>query len=372
MRQTITSQQLDSSMPTQHLRRCLHNSGLLSVRAWFYVCLSLLALVATASHAQALNNGANTTAANSAAAGADTDAAARPTASAARGIGRLVISSGATTADNAAGVTRVLKQGDQVYEGDALQTDAAARMQVTFNDGGRLALRPATKLYIEAYHRGDSSRSEQIAFRLERGGFRTATGRIGRSNRTAYRFSTPQAVIGIRGTDWGAVLFDGEDEDEGEQQLNIGVITGGITVSNAGGSVDLGDDAEFSFAVVDSFSSPPAAQSEPPASLGAALETPLLESTGADENAESSDGSDAASQPAADEAANESADAQAGADAKTTEDAEADSAASSSTGSNVATNAGSDVQDDALPLFEVGATDVGEADVVFEYSNRCF
>ena len=353
------------------------------LRGWLLSwCASVLLLVASPASGAALGSNASTLSVEAA---DEAPAAAVPTGTGSagtgpakttivpRGIGRVVIASGATMADNAAGVARALTKGDWIYEGDALQTDPAARMQITFNDGGRLALRPATKLHVEAYHAADSSRPDQIAFRLERGGFRTSTGRIGRSNRTAYRFATPQAVIGIRGTDWGAVLVDdGDDSDDadGDEQLTIGVIDGGITVTNAGGSVELGDGAAFSYAVVESFDSPPMPQAEPPAGLGATLATPLVESTGADEAGATDDSAEAGEPPTEDDAAADegATDAEATADAEPTDNTDADAAPDTT----AAAGASGETADDTVPLLELGGPDAGDTDVVFEYSNRCF
>ncbi len=218
--------------------------------------------------------------------------AATPVGANGASIGSVVIASGRVEADGAAG-SRVLQKGDPVFEGDVLRTDPGGRTQITFKDGARLAVRPSTRLAIEAYHDTDGARVEQIAFRLERGGFRTVTGRIGRRNRGSYRFATPQAVIGIRGTDWGAQLV--EDEDSGSR-LQVGVVDGDITVSNDGGSIDLGDDADFKFATVDNFSAPPLPIAEPPAGLSDVLALPLgVPEAGAD-GAAAADGAQASAE----------------------------------------------------------------------------
>ncbi len=184
-------------------------------------------------------------------------------------------------------------------------------------------------------------------------------------------------MIGIRGTDWGAVLVDadGDDGDDadsvGDEQLNIGVIDGGITVTNAGGSVELGDDASFSFAVVESFDSPPMPQAEPPAGLGTTRSTPLLESTDVDAAAESGDGAAATEQSpedaaADDTAADDTADVDDAAEGKPSDDADASSDATAAAGTS------GDAAADTAPLLELGDPEAGDTDVVFEYSNRCF
>lgn len=283
-----------------------------------------------------------------------------PAGTRASSIGRVVIASGLVEADGAGGATRVLQKGDPVFEGDVLRTDPGGRTQITFNDGARLAVRPATKLAIEAYHDADPTRTQQIAFRLERGGFRTATGRIGRANRSAYRFSTPQAVIGIRGTDWGAQLVEDQEGDE-TPTLQIGVVEGGVNVTNDAGSLDLGEDADFNFATVEDFSTPPMGSNEPPPGLSGVLEVQYdlseIESDAAEAPAE---GGDAAAEEES--------------DGKDGEKAESDSAVAS--GEEGEEETGGDCCSDQGEAVEIGgdaggaATDDG--DVMFEYGDRCF
>ena len=187
-------------------------------------------------------------------------------------VARTVIAQGTLQARGADGATRVLQRHDAVYEGDVLQTSSGGRAQFTFNDGGRLALRPATELAVEAYHDVLGARTERVSLKLVRGGFRTVTGNIGRANPKAYRVSTPYAVIGIRGTDWGATLTPGED---GQLILLVGVNAGGVTISNDGGSLDIGANAAFNFAQVANLNLPPQGLTAPPPQLTAPLSSDL-------------------------------------------------------------------------------------------------
>ena len=301
-------------------------------------------------------------------------AAAAPTervGGAGTSIGRVVISSGLVEAEGANG-TRVLRKGDPVFEGDVLRTDPGGRTQITFKDGARLAVRPATRLAIEQYHDADPGRSEQVAFRLERGGFRTATGRLGRVNRSAYRFSTPQAVIGIRGTEWGAQMV--EDEDGSDPDLEIGVLDGGITVTNDGGSIDLGEGADFAFATVDDFGSPPAGATEPPPGLTDVLQVPLEAGDGEGDDAGSTEG---ASSGTTEETEESSEDAGEEATEEGTEEGAAEGAqAGSEEGDTIdgdTASAGEDTAGGDVIEIGTGSTAAGDdGDVVFEYGDRCF
>jgi hypothetical protein len=302
-------------------------------------------------------------------------------------IGRVVIASGLVEAEGTNG-KRVLRKGDPVFAGDVLHTDPGGRTQITFRDGARLAVRPATRLAIEAYHDADPGRSEQVAFRLERGGFRTATGRLGRVNRSSYRFSTPQAVIGVRGTEWGAQMV--EDEDGSDPDLEIGVIDGGITVTNDGGSIDLGEGADFAFATVDDFGSAPAGMNDPPAGLTDVLQVPL--EVGDDEgdagNGEgdgATSGTTDGSEEGQDEAGDDGAEAgnEAGDDgAEAGNEGGDDGAEAGNEGGDAADGevidgdtASADQGTGSGDVIEIGggSTATGDdGDVVFEYGDRCF
>lgn len=101
-----------------------------------------------------------------------------------------------------AGVTRVLKKGDRVSEGDFISTAMSSSAQIKMLDGGFVAIRPNTQMKFEQFvFNGKQDGSERSFFSLLKGGFRAVTGLIGSRNKRNYRIKTPSATIGIRGTD---------------------------------------------------------------------------------------------------------------------------------------------------------------------------
>jgi hypothetical protein len=250
-------------------------------------------------------------------------------------VGTVLIAVGIVEATDASGATRRLARRDSVFEGDTLRTADNSRAQIAFFDDARLALRPGTELAIDEYRDGTDGRAESAAMRLTRGGFRTVTGRVGGVNRAAYRMSTPYAVIGIRGTDYGAAL---EEVDVGDTQLVlvVGVEDGGVTVSNPGGDIDLGDGADFDFAQVTGPNDPPQGLDEPPTDLG--LEGDL-EAPG--------DGDDA------------------DADGDTDGDSDGDMDGNAEAGDEEAPQ----VDEEGNLVSQIGGEDEGET--LFEYGQRC-
>lgn len=112
---------------------------------------------------------------------------------------------------------------------------------------------PAATAAVPASAPG-ASNGQTAAFRLLKGGFRTVTGLIGKSDRAQYRVSTQTATIGIRGTDYQVILCDAacaldpviQGQIPGAGAANggtvVGVIKGGVFVATAGGGeTDVGE-----------------------------------------------------------------------------------------------------------------------------------
>ncbi|MCC5884928.1 MAG: FecR domain-containing protein [Gammaproteobacteria bacterium] len=203
--------------------------------------------------------------------------------------GRVLIAVGEVQAVQTDGSRRDLSRGDPVFEGDTLITGASGRMQVRLTDGSRLALRPGSELRIDEhrYQPAAPPQRQSTSLSLQRGGFRTVTGQVAASNRAGYRVATPFAVIGVRGTEWFAVITDlGQGEN-----LILGVEQGSIFAENDAGSLNLGEDADFNFAVVTSFVTLPEGLQAPPEGTG---DLPPLELTPddaiADEDSEPPEG----------------------------------------------------------------------------------
>ncbi|MCC5888347.1 MAG: FecR domain-containing protein [Gammaproteobacteria bacterium] len=156
--------------------------------------------------------------------------------------GRVTVTLGHLEAVAADGSVRRLSRGDPVFQGDTLRSGPQGRAQIRFTDRGILSLRPDTALAISdyAYESNDPAAGRQ-QLNLDRGGFRTQTGRVAQASRQAYRVQTPVAVIGIRGT-----VFDAHQEVGGG--LLVGSSQGGVEVqSNTGivGRIGAGENFNF-------------------------------------------------------------------------------------------------------------------------------
>ncbi|GLQ05898.1 FecR family protein [Sneathiella chinensis] len=114
-----------------------------------------------------------------------------------------------------------LRQGDQVFRGDRIETGTAARLEIGFIDETRLYLGERTRVDLDDFDIAPASRSGKLFFDILNGAFRLVTGRIGKADRADVVVRTPFAHIGVRGTDffagpalgqYGVLLLKGEIE----------------------------------------------------------------------------------------------------------------------------------------------------------------
>ncbi|MBK8065963.1 MAG: FecR domain-containing protein [Betaproteobacteria bacterium] len=106
------------------------------------------------------------------------------------------------------GSSRPAQKGVELNEGDTVVTGRGASAQLRMSDQGLIALRQDSQLLIDTYrYNGSEDGTERSVLGLLRGGFRTLTGVIGRTTKTNYLIRTPNATIGIRGTDHETVFI---------------------------------------------------------------------------------------------------------------------------------------------------------------------
>jgi len=157
-------------------------------------------------------------------------AAAYPVLGYSANAARMDFVSGNVVAVSPGGNSRNLNKGDEVSAGDTIST-RDGRAQVRFSDGAMVSLQPQTDFRVDAYqYSGKADGSEQGFFSLLKGGMRTITGWIGRTNKENYRVTTNVATIGIRGTEYSITYGNGITVTTGEGQ---------VQVCNAGGCLLL-------------------------------------------------------------------------------------------------------------------------------------
>jgi len=116
-----------------------------------------------------------------------------------------------------------------VQEGDQLSTGADGYVYMKTVDNGFLILRPNSKARITVYHVDRKNPANtHVKLELLSGVARSISGQAVKQARQNFRFNTPVAAIGVRGTDF-IVYTDA-------QSSRIAVVSGGVIVSGFGGA----------------------------------------------------------------------------------------------------------------------------------------
>lgn len=138
------------------------------------------------------------------------------------------------------GLERTAQRGVQLYEGDTVATGANSNVQIRMSDEAMIWLRPDTRLRIDEYavanQKGDKERG---LLSLINGSFRTLTGSIGVANKANYEIVTPNATIGIRGTDHEVAFIGPGGAQRGEPGTYNRVYSGSTFLQSAAGRTDI-------------------------------------------------------------------------------------------------------------------------------------
>lgn len=103
----------------------------------------------------------------------------------------------------AGGVPRVATNSMPLDDNTIVTTGDRSRAVLKFEDGQLIVLRSNTSFQINKYqYNAERVENSNILFSLLKGGLRAVTGLIGERNKQAFKLSTPNATIGIRGTDF--------------------------------------------------------------------------------------------------------------------------------------------------------------------------
>jgi FecR protein len=131
------------------------------------------------------------------------------------------------------GAPRGVAKGDRVSEGETILTGADGEVLLTTDDSGVLAIRPRSRLTIEAF-KVNGNASDSVVLNLLRGSLRSVTGWISKTAPKNYRVTTNTATIGIRGTDHEVAIVE-----EGDNTGTWNKVTEGSTVlSSSAGSIE--------------------------------------------------------------------------------------------------------------------------------------
>lgn len=118
-----------------------------------------------------------------------------------------------------------LLQDAIVHAGDQLITHKGGYIHLRMQDGSLLVVRPESTLDIEVFQFNPAEPAlGRIRYKLLNGTSRSVTGAIGQANKEAFRFNTPVAAIGVRGTDFIASTTD--------EQTRVSVSQGAVVIAS--------------------------------------------------------------------------------------------------------------------------------------------
>jgi hypothetical protein len=166
--------------------------------------------------------------------------AAFPFTALAANAGRVDFAVGDVRALAADGRSRPLTKGATFDSGDTIET-GDGRAQLRFTDGAQVSLQPGSQFRIDDYRfAGKADGSEKGVFSLLKGGLRTITGWVGRTNRDNYKVTTAVATIGIRGTEYSLNYGNSITVTTGEGIIEI-CNAAGCLIHNSGETAYVAD-----------------------------------------------------------------------------------------------------------------------------------
>lgn len=132
------------------------------------------------------------------------------------------------------GQTTPLNKGQELKVGDRLLTGPDGHVHARMVDNGFISVRPSARLHIQAYtYAPQNPGTNRVGLLLESGVARTISGKAGEAAREHYRFNTPVAAIGLRGTDY--VVQATPDA------TRVSVLHGAVTLSAYGPGCQAGN-----------------------------------------------------------------------------------------------------------------------------------
>lgn len=124
---------------------------------------------------------------------------------------------------------RAVSEGASVQEGQLLSTGADGFLYVKTLDNGLFILRPNTRARIVTYHVDTRNPANtRVKLELLSGVARSKSGDAVKAARQNFRFNTPVAAIGVRGTDF--TVYTDQDSSR------VAVLSGRVVVSGFAGS----------------------------------------------------------------------------------------------------------------------------------------
>lgn len=136
-----------------------------------------------------------------------------------------------------------VKKGQVIGSGDTVSTPLTGKAQWWMQDDTVFALGHSSSLRMDQFQLPGAGGSGKAELTLNRGGFRSIAGALGRGN-NQYRVNTRNATLDIKGADFWVIQCSGDCYNSANEQLPdgvfVGVDHGSVEVANALGTISLG------------------------------------------------------------------------------------------------------------------------------------
>lgn len=153
-------------------------------------------------------------------------------------IGIVTEFSGEGTVTRPDGTTHILQSGMSIFQGDIIETEFDAAVNITFIDESSLSIGEDARMAIDEFVFDPATNDGTTNVSILRGVFMYTSGLMGRDNPDSVELETPVGSIGIRGTIIGGkITADGQDSQ-------ITVVEGAIVVTNGAGQQILSNQFE--------------------------------------------------------------------------------------------------------------------------------
>ena len=158
----------------------------------------------------------------------------------------VTAASGSVQAQAGSTPARVLRQGDEVNQGDTIITGANSSAVLKFDDGQVAALTQNSRMAITAYQYNPATESGNVLLSLVTGGMRAITGLIGKRTPDRVSFRAATATIGIRGSDGNFATANGEFILSSNEGTFTVTFNGQTVVIPAGQAIHVSPNGTFS------------------------------------------------------------------------------------------------------------------------------
>ncbi|MFC1673561.1 FecR domain-containing protein, partial [Pseudomonadota bacterium] len=159
-------------------------------------------------------------------------------------IGQIEKLAGTVTAVRADGTKVELKVGDQVFQGDILETAADSAIGVILADETTFSMADEGRMVLDEMVYDPGTQEGSVSLSVMQGVFTVVSGQVAKTDPDAMTLHTPVATIGIRGTQVGLDISDGQNLKIVLMEEADGFV-GEVVVMNGGGVSVLNGANEF-------------------------------------------------------------------------------------------------------------------------------